>query len=166
MSDVILLNKLSRFNDDDFDLYRYFKDATSKSFEDETEELDTLRSDLILLSEKQYDFAGWLTKSAKALECKRNECMGLCEDVCKLLGNRIQELCNHVRIPIIASPTKMSANSALEVKCPYSSEYLVAYGSCTENAKSVNVDGKVCKVIEAKLEVSPYYTIKISLLDL
>ena len=166
MSDVILLNKLSRFNDDDFDLYRYFKDATSKSFEDETEELDTLRSDLILISEKQYDFAGWLTKSAKALECKRNECIGLCEDVCKLLGNRIQELCNHVRIPIIASPTKMSANSALEVKCPYSSEYLVAYGSCTENAKSVNVDGKVCKVIEAKLEVSPYYTIKISLLDL
>lgn len=166
MSDVILLNKLSRFNDDDFDLYRYFKDATSKSFADETEELDTLRSDLILLSEKQYDFAGWLTKSAKALGCKRNECMGLCEDVCKLLGNRIQELCDHVRIPIIASPTKMSANSALEVKCPYSSEYLVAYGSCIENAESVKVDGKVCKVIETKLEVSPYYTIKISSLDL
>jgi len=93
VNDVILLNKLSKFNDDDFDLYRYYKDATFKSFADETEELDTLRSDLILLSGKRYDFAGWLAKSANALECERNECMGLCEDVCKLLGNRIQELC-------------------------------------------------------------------------
>lgn len=156
MDKAVLLTKLSGYNDRSFELYEHYLNATSKSFVDEKEEFDTCISSIKKLTEKQYDF-GWLSENAAEFECNRRDFKALCDDVCVLLGNRIDELCKHTRNPIVTKPTKF------EDYCPFTSETLVAYGS---NVTEVRVDGKVCRVVDTKLESTPYYNIYVSQLDI
>lgn len=156
MDKAVLLTKLSSYNDKSFELYDYYLNATSKSFADEKDEFDTCIASIKKLTDRQYDFA-WLSENAAEFECNRREFKALCDDVCVLLGNRIDELCKHTRNPIVTKPTKF------EDYCPFSTEALVAYGS---NVETVRVDGKVCKIVETKLESTPYYNIYVSQIDL
>ncbi len=156
MDKAVLLTKLSNYNDKNFELFVYYLNATTSSFIDEKEEFDTLISNIKTLTEKQYDFS-WLAENAAEFECNRREFKALCDDVCVLLGNRIDELCKHTRKPIITKPTKF------EDYCPFANETLVAYGNCSEN---VRVDGKICKIIDTKLESTPYYSVYVNSLDL
>ena len=157
MDKAILLTKLATFNDDNFEPYRYYLDATSNVFEDEKEEFDTCIVDLKKLVDCQYDFA-WLSENATTMGCNRREFKALCDDVCVLLGNRIDELCKHTRNPIFTKPSKF------EDYCPFANEVYVVYGNGNET--TIKHDGKVYKVIETKLESTTYYNIYISQLDI
>lgn len=157
MDKAILLTKLATFNDNNFEPYRYYLDATSTVFEDEKDEFDTCIEDLKKLVDYQYDFA-WLSENASIMECNRREFKALCDDVCVLLGNRIDELCKHTRNPIFTTPSKF------EDYCPFTNEAYVVYGNNNEN--TIKHDGKVYRVIETKLESTPYYNIYVSQLDI
>lgn len=152
---VVLLTKLSNLSDQSYELFNYYLIATNKTFSDEVEEFETCIKSLAELSDRQYDFA-WLTENAKRLEASRRDFRDLCEAVCVLIGNRIDELCKYSRVPIITKPTKF------EGACPFGSEALVAYGNVEG---SVKVDGVTCKIIETKIESTPYYNIKCSMID-
>lgn len=156
MDNAVLLTKLSNYDDVSFDLFNYYVNATSKTFADNIEEFNTCIENIKKLTELQYDFS-WLSENANEFGCNRRDFKTLCDDVCSLLGNRINELCKHTKTPIVTKP------SNFEDYCPYSKEMLVAYGS---SITSVRVDGKLCKIIETKLESTPYYNIYISQLDL
>lgn len=157
MDKAVLLTKLSNYDDKSFELYEHYLNATSKSFVDEKEEFDTCIASIKLLTEKQYDF-GWLSENAAEFDCNRRDFKALCDDVCILLGNRINELCRHNNgRPIITKPTKF------EDYCPFSNETLVAYGNCNS---TIRIDGKVCKLVDTKLENTPYYSVYVHSLDL
>ena len=157
MDKAVLLTKLSNYDDTSFELFQYYLNATSKSFVDEKEEFDTCISSITRLTEKQYDFR-WLSENASKFECNRRDFKALCDDVCVLLGNRINEICRRDNDrPIITIPSKF------EDYCPFVNESLVAYGNCTD---AIRIDGKLCKIIDTKLENTPYYSIYVHSLDL
>ena len=160
MNNAILLTKLSKMDDLSFELYTYYIDATSKSFLDEITEFNTCINDLKKLTECQYDFA-WLSKNASKFEVNRRDFKSLCDDVCMLLGNRIEELCKHNKTPIVTKPTKY------EDYCPFASEELVAYGRIPYSHGNNNIifDGNSYNIIDTKLEISPYYTIYCNLIE-
>ena len=157
MDTAILLTKLSQLNNLEFDLYNYYVDATIRSFENSTEEFNTCIKDLKELVGKQYDFS-WLTENATEFGCNRREFKQLCDDVCTLLGNRIDEVCRHTRTPIITKPTKF------EDYCPVSTESLVAYGNFSH--ERILIDGKPYNIIDTKLENTPYYSIYVKTIEL
>lgn len=157
MDKAVLLTKLSSYNDKNFELFAYYLNATTASFADEKEEFDTLISNIKTLTEKQYDFS-WLAENAAEFDCNRRDFKSLCDDVCVLLGNRIDELCRHTHgRPIITKPTKF------EDYCPFPNETLVAYGNCNG---TIRVDGRICKIVDTKLENTPYYSVYVNSLDL
>ncbi|MBQ8218340.1 MAG: hypothetical protein IJZ79_03450 [Bacilli bacterium] len=154
MNNAILLTKLNNYDDMSFELYKYYVDATSKSFADNAIEFSTCIEDIKKLTNYQYDF-GWLSENASKFGVNRRDFKSLCDDVCVLLGNRIQELCSHTREYIITKPSKY------EDYCPFSSEALVAYGNPANINRSniVKCDGQQYSIIDCKLEESPYYIV-------
>ena len=156
MDNVLLLNKLANFDNKEFELYTFYADATTVTYEDSCQELSTLFNDLRLLTDYQYDFE-WLTATSKAMGCNRREIKALSDDVCILLGKRIEDVCKYTKELIVVKP------SNIEDYCPFSSESLVAYGSY--NTGSVKYDGNTYKIVDTKLESSPYYNIYVNRLD-
>ena len=124
MDKAILLTKLNNYENTDFELYKYYLDATSKLYTSEKVEFETCMNDIKILTNKQYDF-DWLTENSKIFECNRREFKALCDDVCVILGNRINELCKHTREPIITKPSKF------EDYCPFETESLVVVYTLT-----------------------------------
>lgn len=155
-AEVVLLTKLSTMDDRSYELFDYYVIATSQTFENEVEEFNTCIKCLQKLSDNQYDFA-WLTENAKQLDASRRDFRNLCDNVCVLLGNRIEELCKHTRAPIVTAPANFDG------ACPFGSEQLVAYGNVDT---TVRVDGVLCKVVDTKIESTPYYNIKCSMIDM
>jgi len=154
MNNAILLTKLNNYDDTSFELYQYYINATSKSFSDPAQEFSTCIENIKRLTSCQYDF-GWLSENAKQFGVNRRDFKALCDDVCVLLGNRIQELCEHTREYIVTKPSKY------EDYCPFPSEALVAYGNPKNIAlpNIVNCDGSKYTLIDSKLEESPYYIV-------
>ena len=157
MDNAILLTKLNNCNDMSFELYRYYIDATSKSFSDSITEFNTCINDIKKLTDYQYDFS-WLCDNASIFGVNRRDFKSLCDAVCVLLGNRIQELCEHTKSYIVTKPTKY------EDYCPFALEDLVAYGNPANINQSniVTYDGKKYIIVDSKLEESPYYIIHCS----
>lgn len=155
MNNAILLIQLSNLNDDSFELFNYYKIGTTKVFEDEIATFNACVNALKNLINLQYDFE-WLTINAKKFETTRRDFRNLCDDVCDLLGNRIEELCKHTRKPIITKPTKF------EDYCPFPSDSLVVYGNQISN---ISIDGKLYKIVNTKIESTPYYTIYCNQID-
>lgn len=161
MNSAILLTKLGAYEDTSFELYKYYVDATSKSFIDPVTEFNTCIEDIKKLTNYQYDFA-WLSENASKFEVNRRDFKTLCDDVCVLLGNRVQELCKHTRSYIVTKPSKY------EDYCPFSSETLVAYGNpnTIKSSNYVSYDGNKYSIIDCKLEESPYYIVYCSTFNL
>lgn len=160
MDKAVLLTKLNNCNDKTFELYDYYLNATSKSFSDASEEFNVCIKNIKTLTDNQYDFS-WLSENSERFGVNRREYKSLCDDVCSLLGNRIQELCCHTRDYIIVKP------SNYEDYCPFSRESLVAYGNPNIIKRNgFNYDGKTHNIICSKIEESPYYTIFCSTFDL
>ena len=99
--------------------------------------------------EKEYFY---LDSNAKIFEVNRRDFKNLCDDVCILLGNRLEELCKYSRIPVIVKPSKY------DDYCPMNSENLVVYGNHREGER-FSYDGKRYVIVDTKLESCPYYNI-------
>lgn len=151
MTSPVLLTKLSKFNNTDFELFNMYCNATSKSFETVADEFNTCIDNIKYLTEKQYDFS-WITENAKVFEVNRRDFKNLCDDVCMLLGNRLEELCKYSRTPVIVKPSKY------DDYCPMNSEDLVVYGNYREGER-FSYDGKRYAIVDTKLESCPYYNI-------
>ena len=67
MTSPVLLTKLSKFNNTDFELFSMYSNATSKSFETAADEFNTCIDNIKYLTEKQYDFS-WITENDKIFE--------------------------------------------------------------------------------------------------
>lgn len=158
MDKAVLLTKLHNYNDKSFELFNYYLDGTSKSFADNITEFETCINDIKKLTDYQYDFA-WLSENAETFGVNRREFKALCDDVCAILGNRVQELCAHTREPIITKPTKY------EDYCPFSSENLVVYGNPSIFGSRFMFDGNRYRIVDSKLENSPYYSIYCSSIE-
>ena len=72
MTSPVLLTKLSKFNNTDFELFNMYCNATSKSFETVADEFNTCIDNIKYLTEKQYDFS-WITENAKTFEVNRGD---------------------------------------------------------------------------------------------
>lgn len=155
MEVVVLLDKLNSYNDESFELYRYYKIATTTDYS--VESFNNCINSLKDLVNKQYDFKNYIMPNATMFGCNRRDFTQLIDAVCTLLGNKIDEISKCSRIPIITSP------SNFEDYCPFPSEDLVLYGKT--NCYSVYHDGKQYRVIESKLESTPYYNIYCNTLD-
>lgn len=158
MTNPILLTKLSKYDNKSFELFQFYLNATSSSMENAVEEFNICINNIKYLTEKQYDFA-WLSENAKKFEVNRRDFKNLCDDVCILLGNRIEELCKHSRETIVSKPTRY------EDYCPFSQSDLVEYGSKHSIGDTFTFDGTRYVVFDTKLESTPYYNIYCSALE-
>lgn len=156
MDNAILLTKLNNYENKDFELYKYYINATSFNFINETIEFNVCMQSLKELIEKQYDFE-WLAENAKIFEVSRRDFRSLCDDVCILLGNRIEELCKYTKVPIYTKPSKF------EDYCPFANEIMVVYGNFNNY---VTIEGKHYIIIDTKLESTPYYNIYCNIIEL
>lgn len=155
MDKAILLNKLINAEQSS-KLYDCYINATSNNFENETETFNICIADLKFLSEKQYDFE-WLKKEAADFGVSRRDFKNLCDSICVLLGDKINELCKYSKTGIVTKPTRY------EDYCPFTSEDLVVYGK--NNLLYITYDGYDYNIIETKLEETPYYTIYCSTIE-
>lgn len=149
MDKAILLTKLNKCNDESNIVYACYINATVKSFDNDIMAFNQHIKDIKILNAIQYDFT-ILSEEARKMELTRRDYRELCDAVCMIIGDRINELCKHSREPIITEPTHF------EDYCPFANAEKVVYGNVPVNFKYF---GEYYKVIDTKLEESPYYTI-------
>lgn len=159
MNGAILLTKLSQYDNEKFDLFKIYVDATKRNFNEIEAEFDTCIKDIKFLSDVQLDFE-WLTNSAVRLNTTRRDVRMLCDDVCMILGSRISDLCKNKCF--ITSPSKF------EDYCPYPKDSFVVYGKVDneDTIKKLMLNGEHIKIVDTKLETTPYYNIYCSQLIL
>lgn len=154
----ILLTKLSKYDDKSFELFHFYLNATSSISEDSTEDFNVCIDNLKYLTNKQYDFK-WLSENAAAFGVNRRDFKSLCDDVCVLLGYKIEEICKYSKEHIITRPTRF------EDYCPFNDGDLVEYGYKIDIDDNIKYNGDRYRVIDKKLESTPYYNIYCSLLE-
>jgi hypothetical protein len=155
MDQAVLLNKLMNCKDESIELYRFYLYALDMSLEP-VDMFNKCINAIKYLVDKQYDFQ-WIFVNAKQFNVTRKDFKDLCDDVCMILGDRINEICKYSKFPIITKPTNF------ENYCPFNSDTLVVYGEFTEPVK---YEGKIIRTIETKTEKTPYYCIHCTSLDL
>ena len=152
MENAILLTKLYNYNDKSLELYKYYDEAINRTHS-EVDDFNTCMNNLKTLVDKQYDFE-WLTVNAQTFGVTRRDFRELCDSVCFIIGNAIEEICKYIKSPIIAAPSR------LDEHCPFPTNDLVAYGNSNlERYQYIIVDGKSHRVVETKVEQTPYYRI-------
>lgn len=149
MDKAVLLTKLTRCEDESNIVYACYINATSKSFENDIMAFEQHIKDIKVLTAIQYDFT-ILSEEAAKMEITRRDYRELCDAVCMIIGDRIDEICRHSREPIVTKP------SQFEDYCPFSHADKVVYGNVDDKFRFF---GEMYKVVDAKLEESPYYTI-------
>ena len=117
MDSAVLLKKLIDSNNEEMSLYRAYKDAIDNSYATPEEAFNQCIYDLKMMSQAQYDF-GWLTREARLFEVTRRDYRELCDMICAMLGDKINDLS-----PILtsvsskkkykSSPSKMKAFSTV-----------------------------------------------------
>lgn len=159
MESAVALKKLIDSNNEELSLFKAYKNAISSNFNSPSEAFTQCIKDLITISDAQYDF-DWLTKEAKVLEINRRDFRNLCDDVCIMLGDKLQELCIK---EVITKPSKF------EDYCPFSSEDIVMYTTKpvdTTRSSTIFHDGNKYNLIDCKLESTPYYNLYVTKLEL
>lgn len=149
MDKAILLTKLNKCEDESNIVYACYINATSKSFENDIIAFEQHIKDIKVLNAIQYDFT-ILSEEASKMELTRRDYRELCDAVCMIIGDRINELCKYSKEPIITKP------SQFEDYCPFPNEDKVVYGSVNN---SFRFFGETYIVVNTKLEETPYYTI-------
>lgn len=157
MDSAVLLKKLIDSNNEEMSLYRAYKDAIDNSYATPEEAFNQCIYDLKMMSQAQYDF-GWLTREARLFEVTRRDYRELCDMVCAMLGDKINDLCYQ---PIYVKP------SNFEDYCPFGGTDIVMY---CKHPFSVgdgvsNSDKEMYTIEDVKLEKSPYYEIFIHKLE-
>lgn len=152
MENAILLTKLYNYDDKSFELYKYYDEAINRQHSD-VEDFNICMKNLKILIDKQYDFE-WITLNAKTFGTTRRDFRSLCDNVCFIIGNTIEEICKYTKSPIVTTPSKLDEN------CPFPNNELVAYGNSTlERYQFIIHEGKSYKVTDTKIEQTPYYRI-------
>lgn len=152
---AILLYKLHSYKDKSFELYTHYENVIKDS-DSPAETFNRCIDSIKYLSEKQYDFQ-WVSSQSKEFGCFRKDFVELCDSVCQILGDKINDLCKS--FAIITKPTKY------EDYCPFSSETLVVYGKSYQPGTPVQYDGKRYRIVDSKLENTPYYSIYCNALE-
>lgn len=155
MNIVILLNKLNTCEDQNLELYQHYLNAVYNRHDNLVDEFNACIDSIKYLTNKQYDF-NWLSENSKIFNVTRRDFRELCDSVCVLLGNKLNDIGKQTREPIITEPTRY------EDYCPYNNEKLVLYGNYDG---PIRIDGKLYNKIDTKLESTPYYNINCSMLS-
>ena len=155
MNIVILLNKLNTCEDQNLELYQHYLNAVYNRHDNLVDEFNACIDSIKYLTNKQYDF-NWLSENSKIFNVTRRDFRELCDSVCVLLGNKINDIGKQTKEPIITKPTRY------EDYCPYNNENLVLYGNYDG---PIRIDGKLYNKIDTKLESTPYYNIYCSMLS-
>lgn len=149
MDKALLITKLNKCEDTNNVLYNCYSNAFQNNYESLSEEFDQHIADLKTISEIMYDFDSLTTESAK-FGISRRDYRELCDMVCTIIGDRINEICKQSKEPIITKPSKF------EDYCPFTSDDMVVYGNIDRLFK---YDGEIYRVVESKLEETPYYIV-------
>lgn len=155
-NDSVLLKKLIQSNNEDLIIYRAYQDVMSVS-DNPNQDFIKCIEDISDLSNYQYNY-DYLTKEAKILNIYRRDMQQLCDMVCAMLGDKINDICYQ---PIYVKP------SNFEDYCPFGGTDIVMY---CKHPFSVgdgvsNSDKEMYTIEDVKLEKSPYYEIFIHKLE-
>lgn len=154
MADAVLFMKLQNWEDKSFELYDIFLKASAQNFFCGPDAFKGYLKLLKYVISKQYDIE-WMTKNAKEFGCKRSDFWELCEDVCKLLGDKLMEVCKYSEDLIITEEINLDLNENLVVK----PAKLVVYSATNkyEQGTMITFDGRKYKTGYTKFENSGYY---------
>lgn len=139
---------LQKFLDDTIYVESELKDAYDIIISNKP--LDQLFYWLQKLTDNSYDFA-FLSKEAEALHSNRRDVRSLIDIFCDMIGNKIEEECDH--------NYHFVPPSNFEDYCPFPSEHLVLYTN-RPTTQLPKHDGYTWQVINMKPEYTPYYDIK------
>ena len=106
---------------------------------------------LIWLLEKDYDFE-FITKEASLLETDKRTLRSLIDSLCDYCGENIEDIITQ-NTYIISEP------SNFEDYCPFPKEEIVLYCNNATLKNTIKYDGYQYKIINYKLENTPYYSI-------
>lgn len=140
---AILMQKLYNIENEDSVILKAYKDTIQST------ELDILIDDIKKMTDVQYDFK-FLTREKEYFSINRHDTRELCDMVCKLLGNRIEEICIK---PIISKPSRY------EDYCPFSSEDLIVYSVKPLDNTLIMYEGRSYNILDTKHETTPYYSL-------
>lgn len=150
-----LLSELQDYShkNPDFSLCKIYK-YLNKSFKSNDLAFTVYIKCIMALLDYQYDFK-WLSLAAKTLSnssntYKRNDIQILCDDLCQLFGENIDDLCANQEI--LVAPSKF------EKYCPFSNDSVVIYSN-KPITHSCIIDGIKYVISDSKAEKTPYYNI-------
>lgn len=162
MDVVVDLVNLSSSKAENSIIYQAYQCAIKNVDKEEAPELLSRCADCITqLSDITFDFER-LKSEAKILQITRRNCSVLADDVCKVLGEKIEKLCEDFG-PIIVHSSELTEN---DWTCTYANQY-VAYSSkpLSNDVAVLMEDDTAYNVMTMAVKKTPYYEIWATLLE-
>ena len=161
LDDAVVLKRLIESKNEELSAYKgYLISISSEPNSSREASFKQCIDSLKALTDVQYNFQV-LTDEAQKLKVSRRDYRNLCDNICQMLGDKIQELCI---VPVYSQATNY------ENACPYSSNSFIMYTTkpvdIALSSNRIIYDGNLYKMIETKREETPYYTIYGTLLEL
>lgn len=161
LNNAVVLKRLIESKNEDLSAYKGYLIAISGYQNSSREDsFNQCINSLKILTDLQYDFEK-LTNESQKLSVSRRDYRNLCDQICQMIGDKIQDLCI---MPLYSKATNY------ENACPFSSDSFLMYTKkpvdLSLSSNIITYDGNLYKIIETKREETPYYTIYGTLLEL